>query len=152
MSDALHHFFVSQALHLREGRIESLARAFSVPLLVLLPRNVGVANVLRSRAAIETFFTAKFEGLEAAGIDYLRAQVKKIEQTSSERFMASVVWYYVGRAGLRQGETRARYYVARRSGGFRAEMIAFDHLAFPAIADWIALSAQTIPSAAIRMH
>ena len=68
MASTVHQFFVAQALHLRDGRIEELCRAYSVPLIVALPGTDPGFVVLSSRREIEHFFRLKYCGLKEAGI------------------------------------------------------------------------------------
>ncbi len=145
MLSSVQQFFVGQALHLRHGRFDLMARPYSVPLVLILPDDQERVSILPSREAIKSFFRAKFDGLEAAGIDYLRAAVSGMDQTSSSRVAAKVSWHYVAPDGSRRGETRARYYLSRRSGGFVVEMIEFEELAFSAIVDWIGQSRRRVP-------
>ncbi len=147
MPSSVQQFFTNQALHLRAGRFDLLARGYGVPLVVMLPGDGRHVSMLPDRAAIEQFFRAKFEGLEAAGIDYLRAMVTEIETVSERRYAATVVWYYVDPDGARRGETRARYFLGKKSGGLGVEMIEFEDLAFDAIADWVAENDRRVPSA-----
>ncbi len=137
MPSIVQQFFTNQALHLRYGRFDLLAKPYAVPLVVMLPGEERGTSILPSRSAVENFFRAKFDGLQTAGIDYLRARVSEIETLSERRHVATVTWYYVDPYGRGQGETWARYFMGKRSGGLSVEMIEFRELAFDAIADWV---------------
>lgn len=111
----------------------------------MMPAHTRVVSLLPTRRAVQSFFRSKFAGLEAAGIDYLRAMVVDLEQVSERRYAATVIWYYLDAAGTRQGETTARYFLGKRSGGLSVEMIEFRKLAFSAIADWVAQNDRRVP-------
>lgn len=149
MACTVQQFFTNQALHLRHGQFDVMARSYGVPLVVIMPTGERDVSLLPSRAAVAAFFRTKFEGLEEAGIDYLRAMVSEVETVSERRHAATVTWYYVDGNGARQGETRARYFLGRRSGGLTVEMIEFERLAFDAIADWVAQHERKVPGAGI---
>lgn len=150
MPSIVQQFFTNQALHLRHGRFDQLSGAYAVPLVVMLPSDDRTISVLPSRAAVENFFRAKFDGLGAAGIEYLRAMVTDVEAVSERRFAATVIWYYLDPAGARQGETTARYFLGKRTGGLVVEMIEFRRLAFDAIADWVGQYDRRVPAPEMR--
>ena len=153
MASTVQQLFVAQALHLREGRIDSVARVYSVPLVVALPDVDPGYVVLSTRAQVEHFFRLKYDGLREAGISYLRASVTKTRTTGTDRIVANVEWYYLSAEGTRKGRTTARYFVARQGGQLTVQMIEFGHLAFPAIAAWFTEAGEPASSPrGIRLH
>lgn len=142
MAHIIHQFFTHQALALRAGRMAQLAHAYSTPLYVLLPRREDHVFCLADSQAVRRFFSLKFAGLEAAGIDYLRASVGDIRFDGDDRARASVEWHYMDHDGRRAARSRATYFLSRRPEGVHADMIEFEALAFPAIADWLAEAAR----------
>ncbi len=153
MASIVHQFFLSQALHLKEGRIDAVARAHSMPLVVALPDADPGYVVLSSRDRIERFFRLKYEGLREAGISYLRVAVAETRATAADRLDAMVDWYYLEPSGARAGTTTARYFLERRSGSLCIQMIEFQKLAFPSIVTWFQSVGQPANrTASRRMH
>jgi hypothetical protein len=153
LTSAVQQFFTMLALQLWESRIEELAGAYSVPLIVALPGVEPGYVVLSSRAQIEHFFRLKCEGLLNAGIPHLGVDVTESEAIASDRLSALVEWYYLTPGGERAGQTTARYYLERQGASYSVQMIEFERIAFPAIVDWFRTAgdpAETPPAA--RLH
>ena len=136
LASIIHQFLVAQALHLKAGRIEAVARAYAVPLVVSLPGVVPSFVVISSRAGIEHFFRLKYEGLRAAGIPYLRVRVAETHPTGRDRITVVAEWFYLTHDGSRAGQATARYFLQRQHGAITVHMIEFERVAFPALADW----------------
>ena len=136
MASSVHQFFLSQAHQLKEGRIEELARGYSVPLIVALPGAEPGFIVLASRKEIEHFFRLKHDGLRDAGISYLRIQVTETKETAEGRYAAQVEWYYLNPEGEREGQTTARYFLEQPGASLSVQMIEFERIAMPAIVTW----------------
>ena len=145
LASTVHQFFVAQALHLKEGRIEAVARGYAVPLVVsLLERDSGFV-VVSSRASVEHFFRLKHEGLQAAGISYLRVRVAEVHATGPQRMSVRAEWYCLAPDGSRAGRTTARYFLERWHGAICVQMIEFERVAFPALSDWFLAAAKERP-------
>ena len=136
MASSVHQFFMSQALHLKEGRIEEVARGYSVPLIVALPDVEPGFVILSSRREIEHFFRLKHDGLKDAGVPYLRVQVTETQETAQDRYVAQVEWYYMTPDGERAGRTTARYFLEQPETSLSVQMIEFERIAMPAIVAW----------------
>ena len=136
MASSVHEFFMSQALQLKEGRIEELARGYSVPLIVVLPDVEPGFIVLASRKEVEHFFRLKHAGLQGAGISYLRVQVTDTQETAEGRYAAQVEWYYLSPEGEREGRTTARYFLEQPDGSLSVQMIEFERITMPALVTW----------------
>lgn len=136
LASSVSQFFSAQALHLKEGRIEAIARGYAVPLVVSLPDSEAGYAVISSRRGIEHFFSLKHAGLEQAGIAYLRVRVLQVVASGAHRVNALAEWYYLAADSTRAGQTTARYFLERRRGSLAVQMIEFERVAFPALADW----------------
>ena len=128
---------MAQALHLKEGRIQAVARGYAVPLIVSLPGADPGFVVVSSRSSLERFFRLKHDGLKAAGIAYLRVRVTEVQPTGPDRMSVGAEWYYLTPDGSRAGQTTVRYFLERRHRAISVQMIEFERIAFPALSDWI---------------
>lgn len=142
MASSVRQFFASQALQLREGRLEELSGGYSVPLIVALPDVDPGFVVLSSRKEIEHFFRLKHDGLREAGISYLRVQVTETQETAPGRYTAHVEWYYLSPEGSRAGQTTARYFLEMPESALTVQMIEFERIAMPAIVSWFQKAGQ----------
>lgn len=142
LASAVHQFFVAQARHLQEGRIDIAARVYSLPLIVALPNSDPGFVVMTSRAEIEAVLRITYESLQTAAIPTLRVAVLEARRHPGERTAASVVWYFLSADGSRMGRTQARYFLERRQGIYSIEMVEFERIAFPEIGMWIRSAGQ----------
>lgn len=131
MASSVHQFFMSQALQLKEGRLEELALGYSVPLIVAFPDVDPGFVVLSSRKEIEHLFRLKYDGLREAGISYLRVQVTDTQETAPGRHTAHVEWYYLTPEGARAGQTTARYFLEQPDSALSVQMIEFERITLP---------------------
>jgi hypothetical protein len=136
LRDRVQAFFRTQTDGLRKGRIASVARGFSIPLVVALPRTDPGFVVLSSRAEVEHVFRLQREGLQLDGIRDFDVQIADVRSTSSDRLAVEVRWRYMHADGSVAGITNARYFLEEIGHDLSVQMIEFESLAFAAIVSW----------------
>lgn len=146
LASRIHQFFVTQALHLKEGRIEAVARGYAVPLVMSLPGMDPEFVVLSSRSSIERFFRMLYDGLQAADIPSLRVRVAEMHPTGPNRVAVVAERHYFTRDGSHAGLTAARYFLENRHGAISIHMIEFERVAFPALSEWFRESGRVAPA------
>jgi hypothetical protein len=136
LTAAVHQFLAAQALHLDMGRIDAVAGAYSVPLVVALPQLDGGFVVLPTRDLIESFFRQKHASLRQAEMPAPRLHLSEVRENAQGRITADAEWVYLTREGRRAGVSRMRNFLECRDGTFSIQMVEFENVTYPQIIDW----------------
>jgi hypothetical protein len=136
LSAAVHQVRAAQALHLGEGRVDAVAQAYSVPLVVALPQAHEGFVVLPTRDAIESFFRHKHATLRRADMPMPQLNVSQVRQSAPGRVTVEAEWVYVTRDGRSAGISKIRNFLECRDGTFSIQMVEFENVTYPQIIDW----------------
>jgi hypothetical protein len=138
LTAVVHQFLAAQALNLETGRIEAVAGAYAVPLVVSLPQVGGGFVVLPTRDAIESFFHHKHATLRRSDMPAPRLRVSRVSESAPGRVTADAEWIYRTRDGRSAGVSKIRNFLECRDGTFSIHMVEFEQATYPQVVDWFA--------------